>query len=198
MANPVEICNLALSHLGSSATVSAIAPPDGSVEAGYCARFYGMARQIALTAVTWQFALKRVALAEVTNTSTVWLYAYRKPSDCLKPLRVLKSGAVDESYGADYEMEGQVIVTNEPEAVLKYAYDVTDTTQYTPEFVSVLSFMLASYLVGPIVKGVDGANAGAKFRERAMGEAALAGASDANRSHSSHGGQTPSAIAARA
>ena len=71
MANPVEICNLALSHLGSSATVSAIAPPDGSVEAGYCARFYGMARQLSLTAFTWQFALKRVALAEVTNTSTV-------------------------------------------------------------------------------------------------------------------------------
>ena len=75
MANPVEICNLALSHLGSSATVSAISPPDGSVEAGYCARFYGMARQLSLTAFTWQFALKRVALAEVTNTSTVWLYA---------------------------------------------------------------------------------------------------------------------------
>ena len=40
MASDVDICNMALSHLGARAQISAIVPPDGSVEAGYCARFH--------------------------------------------------------------------------------------------------------------------------------------------------------------
>lgn len=197
MANAVEICNLALSHVGSSAIISSIAPPDGSVEAGHCSRFYALSRQIMLTSFEWQFATKRVALAEVDNPSSVWAFAYAKPSDCIKPLRLFKSGATDEQDGADYEMEDGLILTNEEDAVLKYTRDVTDTTKFTPEFVSALSWTLASYIAGPIIKGNEGANASMKLLERAMAEGKRSAAADANRSSSTHGGQIPLFVADR-
>ena len=40
MASVVDICNQALSHLGDSATVASIDPPEGSAQAEHCARFY--------------------------------------------------------------------------------------------------------------------------------------------------------------
>ena len=197
MANTVEICNLSLSHIGSSATVTSISPPDGSVEAGYCARFFALARQVLLTSFEWQFATKRVTLATVTNPSDIYAYAYAIPSDCLKPLRLFKAGGLTETDGADFEMENGVILCSEEGAVLKYTFDQTDTTRWTPEFVSAMSWVLASYLAGPIIKGSEGANASTKLLERARMEGRAGASSDANRSSVTHGNQIPSGLAVR-
>lgn len=182
MANSVDICNLALSNIGSDALVTSISPPDGSVEAGYCARFYPIARKLMLATFDWEFSTKRVQLAEVANPSTVWLYAYAQPADCLKPIHVFKAGATDEEDTAEFEMEDGIILTNEKEAVLKYSRDVTDTTRFPPPVVSALGWMLSSYLAGPILKGVVGANASSSLLGRAMAEGRAAAANDANRS----------------
>lgn len=197
MANPVELSNLALSHLGSDANVASISPPDGSVEAGYCARYYPIARKVLLTSFEWSFAIKRLALAEVDNASDVWSFAYATPGDCLKPWAVLKAGATRESDTADYAWEDGVIYTHEEDAVLRYTRDITDTTKFTAQFDSALSWLLASYLAGPIIKGNEGANASLKFLERAMQEGRQAAAHNANSQSVSHGDQTPSIIAAR-
>lgn len=207
MASPVDICNVALSHLGARAQVSAIDPPDGTVEAGYCARFYPLARREVLEAGNFSFAKKRVQLAEVTNASEVWTYAYAKPSDCIRPLRVLQlryissaSLALAYPFGWDYttadwrwvddlftergssffEVEGDVIYTNEPEAVLLYKRDVTDTSKISPLGVSAIGMVLAGYLAGPIIKGLDGARVGAQWREQGFSMMRMAAASDAN------------------
>lgn len=187
MANAVEICNLALGHIGSDANIASITPPDGSAEAGYCARYYPLARKLTIALAQWSFATKRAQLAEVANTSVVWLFAYSQPADCIKPYRVLKAGATNEQDGASFTIEGGVIYTNEPEAKLVYTRDITDTTKFTPEFISALSWMMASYLAGPIIKGNEGANAAAKLRERAVSETRMASAGDANRSSETHG-----------
>ena len=50
MASDVDVCNLALAHLGDEATVASISPPEGSAQAGHCARFYPMARDSASSA----------------------------------------------------------------------------------------------------------------------------------------------------
>ena len=181
MANAVDICNLSLSHIGSDAVVTSISPPDGSVEAGYCARFYPLARKVMLAVTNWSFATKRATLAPLANPSSIWLYAYAQPADCLKPIRIFKAGAEEEDT-ADFEVEDNIILTNEAEAVLKYTRDVTDTTKYNAPFVSALSWMLASYLAGPVLKGPTGVNAANALLERAMQEARAAGANDANRS----------------
>lgn len=207
MTSVVDICNMALSNLGARAQVSSISPPDGSVEAGYCARFYPLARREVLEAGNFSFSKKRVQLAEVTNESDVWAYAYAKPSDCIRPLRVLQlqylSAAslafaypvgwdfastdwrwVDDLFtergSSLFEVEGDVIFTNEPEAVLLYKRDVTDPSKFSPLASSAIGMLLTSYLAGPIIKGSDGANTGGAWREQAYAMLRRAAASDAN------------------
>lgn len=205
MASAVDISNVGLSHIGARSQVSSISPPDGSVEAGYCARFYPLARRELLEAGNWSFAKRRVALAEVTNDSDVWAYAYAKPADCITPLRVLQlqyvqdAGllwpmgmylfdgdwrAIDDVFSergsSDFVVEGDVIRTNEPEAVLLYKRDVTDTTKFSPLFVAAAGMLMAAYLAGPIIKGKAGADTGAAWRQAAFDMMAKAAAADAN------------------
>lgn len=209
MTSVVQICNMALSHIGADARASAIDPPDGSVEAGHCATFYDIARTEMLEPGTWRFALHRATLAEVTNLSESWAYAYAMPSDCMAPKRVLRAGEAltvftqdDAQYeatdraGADFDIEGTVLYTNEPEAVLLYVRDITDTAKFTPTFTSALSYLLASYLAGPIVKGTDGTKIGDAMRQRAMAMADAAAVSSANSSATTHDFM-PSSIRAR-
>lgn len=195
MASVVQICNMALSHIGADARVASISPPDGSVEAGHCADFYDLARTELLEPGTWAFALKRVLLAEVENPSSSWVYAYAKPADCQRVLRILRPDIAvnvfnqdalalrtDDRASAPFDVEGEVILTNAPDAVLLYVRDVTDSTKFPASFTSALSYLLASYLAGPIVKGNEGLKLGDGMRQRATAMADLAATASANAS----------------
>lgn len=215
MASDIDICNIALSHLGSDAQVSAIDPVDGSAEAGYCARFYPIARVEMLEPYPWRFATKRATLVAATNPSAVWQYAYALPSDLLRPWRVLRAGGIavfdifdldanlerlvlpDERDCADYTIEDNVLLTNEAEAVLVYSYDVTDTTRFSPGFVVGMGYLLAAYLAGPIIKGAEGARTAREFRKLAAESAGNAAVTDAN-SGAEPASYTPDSIRARA
>lgn len=210
MASVVQICNMALSHIGSEARVSSISPPDGSVEAGHCADFYDMARTELLEPGTWPFALKRAALAQTTNSSTAWAYAYVKPSDCQRPLRLLHPSVAvtvftqdkvtahtDDRSSAAFDVEGDVIFSNEPDAVVVYVRDMIDTNKFPASFTSALSFLLSSYLAGPIIKGSEGTRIGDAMRQRAMALADVAATASANAS-SAETVPTSSILAVRA
>jgi hypothetical protein len=200
MASPVEISNVALGNLGAENLVSSIDPPDGSVEAGYCATFYPLARTRMLEAAKPHFAQRRQALVlNATNASRVWAYSYALPSDCLKPLRVLEAvgsslflepgyqGPLSPAQGhelstAPFALEDGVLYTDEADATLVYVYDQVDTTKWTPLFTEAVEGMLTSYLAGPILKGTDGARLGVNWRQMAYQMALSAAASAANAS----------------
>jgi hypothetical protein len=97
MASEVDICNLALSHLGDDATVSSINPPEGSAQAEHCATFYPIARDALLELHQWNFSTKRVSLAllNVTPPST-WQYVYAAPGDALNLISILAPDAGDD------------------------------------------------------------------------------------------------------
>lgn len=98
MASEVEICNLALAHLGDAATVASINPPEGSAQAEHCARFYPVARDALLEMHDWSFATKRVTLPMLaTNPTIQWGYAYAAPNDMVNVISVLDSQAPDDS-----------------------------------------------------------------------------------------------------
>jgi len=211
MTSAVKLCNAALSLIGGSARVVAISPPDGSAEAGHCANFYDMARREALELATPRFALARATLAELaTNPSDGWAYAYARPSLCLKPLRIIRalSGLTvftedevtydpNDRGGADFDVEADTIFTNEPSAVLLYLVDSQDIGKWTPQFSTGFSMLLASYLAGPIVKGLEGAKVGASWRQQAEAKLARAASSSANASQQTTN-FVPASIAARA
>jgi hypothetical protein len=195
MASIVKICNMALSHIGSSATISAINPPDGSVEAGHCSTFYDQARTELLEPGAWQFSLTRETLAMVTNESTQWLYAYALPSTCMRALRVLtpavgltvfnedeRDFVANDRTSADFDIEGTVLFSNHEDASLVFVRDITDSGKFTASFTAALSYLLASYLAGPIVKGTEGMKIGDGMRQRAMSLADTAATASANAS----------------
>ena len=206
MSSPVDVCNMALAHIGAESQVASIDPPDGSAEAGYCARFYPIARRVALESASWTFAKTRATLAETTNPSAAWAYAYALPSDHINPVRVLNALqleavllAMDSLYlqpsdpaywalltqqteqaSADFEIEDQTLLTNEPEAVLIYLRDVLDTNRWSPTFTSGVAQLLAGYLSGIIIKGMEGMRAGKAWTDSGMALLGKAAASDAN------------------
>lgn len=165
----VDICCLALSHLGDEAMVTSIVPPDGTVQAAHCKRFYPFARDLLLEAHPWTFATRRVALAVTDNPSPFdWSFAYELPADCIRPLSALLPGTPEIYYGTEtdagshpYLVEtdadgDKVLFTNVETAVLRYIAVTTDTSKYTPGFTLSLSRLLAAYLAGPIIKGSEG------------------------------------------
>jgi hypothetical protein len=201
MASIIDVCNMALSHIGSDAIVSSIDPPDGSVEAGHCARFFPLARAELLESFTWRWAKTRTQLAQVDNPSEVWAYAYAIPADMLSATRVLNAtflqqfnffpfwsafitadelALFNERGSADFDIEGDVLLTNEPEATLLYTVDAIDPSKWSPTFVTALSYLMASFLAGPLIKGSEGAKTGGQFRQIATRIAGQAAARDAN------------------
>ena len=152
MTSEVDICNLALSHLGDEATVASISPPEGSAQSAHCARYYPIARDTVLEAHPWSFSTKRVALALTGTPPDSWAYSYAVPADCLRPFAVLAPGATNDDT-QDYIREGDYIYTNTASAILRYGVSVSDTTKYTPAVMTAISWLLASYLNGPITKG---------------------------------------------
>lgn len=222
MASVVTICNMALSHLGSQAQVASIEPPDGSVEAGRCKLYFAVCRREMLEAFDWNFALKRVKLARVENLSERWRFAYGLPSDMLRPTRVLSRapdygvlypaepttlpGGAREMYSlraserpsAPFTTEGDVLYTNEADAVLLYVRDVEDSTKFTPTFTTGISYLLASFLAGPVLRGQEGTAAATNLRQMAMAVAGRAAALAANSAGESQThDHTPHWVAAR-
>lgn len=160
MSSEVDICNLALSHIGDTANIASINPPEESVQAEHCARFYPIARDTLLEMHTWGFATRSISLALLDLTAREWLYVYQRPVNALRLISVLASEENDESIQAFQEetINGTpVILTNQEDAVLRYTVLVTDTTKFSPLFVTTLSWFLASMLAGPIIKGDTGA-----------------------------------------
>lgn len=180
MASDTDICNLALSHFGQDANISSIDPSDGSAEGDLAERFYPIARDELLEEFDWTFARKRMTLAQVTNDREDVGYKYALPSDLLKPRRLLPDGYTDEQNDAvDYEIEGSYIYTDDAQPTLVYTKTLTDTTKFSPMFVVTLSYRVAAYIAGPIVKDPTG-GLQRSLRTASDAEAARAKQSDAN------------------
>lgn len=206
MASEVDLCNLALSHLGDDATIASIDPPEGSAQSEHCARWYPIARNSLLEMYDWGFATTRAILAEVDNPFQQWQHAYARPQDCLKILAILPEGAangwpggvgvtglgyavgdrlggiqVAQPYKTETDAAGNpIILTPTANAVIQYTRLVTDTSKFPPLFVDALARYLASYLAGPILKGTTGIQVGNAQIQLAMGIASRAALSSAN------------------
>lgn len=210
MASEVDICNLALGHLGDNATVASIRPPEGSAQAEHCARFYPIARDSLLEMHFWNFAMRRINLAPLEATWPEWKYGYALPNDVLNVIAVMPPDANDDyasrfvpsdtpqfahnyspviaagrytpqPYTIEVLADGQhILYTNQEDAMLRYTAYVSDTTVFSPLFTMALSWHLASMLAGPIIKGDQGAAEAKRCTQMAMGYISQAEASDAN------------------
>jgi hypothetical protein len=210
MSSEVDICNLALAHLGDTASLASIDPPSGSIQAEHCARFYPIARDVLLESHPWSFATRRAALVLLTETNDQWLYVYAVPNLMVKVLAVippeadndystLSSYSTDngDTYNADLGSQAgsyvpqpfcletlstgvPVILTNQEDAVLRYQVSVTDPTKFSALFKLCLSWLLASMLAGPIIKGDVGAAEGKRCYQMFQAHLNAASVTDSN------------------
>lgn len=160
MATKVDICNMALSVLGDTATVSSIDPPEGSAQADHCARFYGMTVNEVLSQHNWSFALKRARLstlvAAVEGDEDAIHYAL--PSDCLRVVRLFSISTGERYCQYDVEMLfGQrVVVTEAKDPWIIYVSSQVDESAFPPLFTTCVVHRLASWLSGPLVTSSSG------------------------------------------
>ena len=210
MASEVDIVNIALAHLGDTATVASINPPEGSAQSEHCARFYPIARDTLLEMHDWGFATKRIALSQLSYPWPQWEYAYAYPQNVLRIIAILPSDSQDDystrfaptdvpgyyqnvspviaagryvpqAYQIESAPDGaRIILTDQEQATCRYTEAVTDTTKFPPLFVSTLTWQLASMLAGPILKGDQGAAEGKRCLQMMTVYLAQARASEAN------------------
>jgi hypothetical protein len=188
MASDIDLCNTALSHIGAASNVSSIDPPDGSAYAVFCRRYFPIARDEALEAHNWNFAVKRAALSQPTDVAAPdsWAYVYNLPADVLRPIAVLPYGYTDDnSQIANYDIEGDYLYSNEADATLRYI-SRADTGKWTPSFFVCASWKLAQHLSGAIFKGdAQMRSYCAKEYERTLAKAAAINA-NSSRNHPEH------------
>lgn len=152
MADPVTISNLAISNCGSSDFIESLDPGvDDGKEARQCALWYDQARKQALESHNWDFARKRLALAEHSDDPPAgqWLYRYQYPADCLKARQIENPlGPTADAIPFEIEIsnEQKTILTDAEDAVLIYTYDTESVGLWSPMFISAFSYLLAHYI----------------------------------------------------
>lgn len=148
MTSDVQICNLALGHIGE-APIADLGQKDAAGKA--CKRNFDPIRDEVVQAFPWSCAAHRVLLAEDKEAPA---FGYQRrfllPADYLQPGPITDSGEPD-GYPYRWKREGRFILTDAP-APLKFIYTrrVTDPTLFDPLLVSAISYRLASALATPL------------------------------------------------
>lgn len=180
----VKIANLSLSHIGQGAHISD--PSELSTEAEHCRRFYPIALAEMLEAHDWSFARARATLAQLDSDLPDFAYRYALPADCVMPRRLLPEGFADSQQDAvEFTREGSYIYSNTANATLVYTRHVKNPTTFSAEFVAGMSYLLGSYLAGPIVKDATGRTQ-ERLRQAAMRSFSSGAATNSDRSRAVH------------
>lgn len=163
MATDVSICNMALARIGVSTFISNL--NEASNEARVCALFYTDVRDRVLRDFPWNFAKKRVTLADAGTPPAEWAFKYGYPSDCLKARYIatpgLRNPRNDQRVPFEVANEGgqRVIYTNQDAAELVYTYRVSDPTLFDAMFSSAVAYLLGSEIAMPLSVKSDVAKA---------------------------------------
>lgn len=143
----VRICNMALSLIGSKATIESL--DELSPAAKACKQWYDWSRIQALEVHNWNFARKRKVLALLQEGPyDDWGFQYEYPSDCVKAREIVNPLGPDAD-AIPFEVttvdDGSVscILTDSEDASLAYTFDMTNTARFSPGFVKVLSWHIA-------------------------------------------------------
>ena len=148
MISKLDICNIALAHLGQE-PISSLGQEDE--RARRCALFYEPVRKEVLRTHNWAFAASQITLALLAGDGGLqWPYMYAYPQDCLFLRRVFSSGTQDREgafkEGFNQDLHARVIFCGIGQARAEYTRDVQDESQFDPAFVKAFSLALAADL----------------------------------------------------
>lgn len=157
-----EICNLAIARVGGKQILTV---DDDIEEARLCKKFYPMVRNRLLRSHPWNFAIKRVQLAEIDEEPLFGFdHQYQLPNDSL---RVLEINDPEE----EYKIEGRTVQTDATTANARILFEQTDESQWDANFVDVMSCALAVELAYPITQSRETQESLMKETEKRLREA---------------------------
>jgi hypothetical protein len=154
MVSTVELCNMALLHVGSenfieSLEAEAVATAR-SKEAQVCNAFIEIARTSFLRKFNWNFANNEKVLAPFGTSTADFAYQYAYPNDCLKAIAI-KPSIPNFTIPFAVAMRGgsKVIRTDVKDASLEYTKSVP-ITDFDPLAALALSYSLARLICMPL------------------------------------------------
>ena len=190
----VDICNRALSRLGTRATISAL--DENSTEARTASIWYAATRDVLLRSHDWNFARRRVVLAEQGVAPTGWAFRYAFPTDCIRLLRL--ASATPDMGSVRFEVAGDAtsrfVLCDEPAAEAVYTARVDDPNLYDAGFAVALVDQLAAHIAYPVTQKTEIAVRLAQMARAALADAMAA---DVNEAKGANGDRLPDWIAAR-
>lgn len=140
----VDICNLALSHLGQNRISDIENPQTASEET--MALHYDQVRRLCIEDWTWKFARKRAVVSRDAANEPEFDYAdaYQMPNDCVRVISVNGDREID--YDPNIDIEGRHILMNNGGAAtinLRYMADISDVKKMPARFINVFALTLA-------------------------------------------------------
>jgi hypothetical protein len=171
-----DVVNVALQLVGGSPITSL---GDGTPNANVADDIYTEIRDDLLRSHPWNFATKRVKLAQSATTPAFEFdFAYPLPSDWLRTISVHSNDAGHGTILFRMEIIGtqRAIVASSDEVYLRYIYQVTDPNQMSADFRRALELSLARDLA---VKVASSNSLQAALAQQAERKLASARSSDA-------------------
>lgn len=146
-----SICNSALAKLGAERIISLDA--DNS-RAKLLKEQYEKIRDELLYSHPWNFATARVQIAPLSEQPLFdFDYQFQLPVDCLRVY------GTDLPQGAEWKVEGRLLLCNYETLNIKYIKKEEDCSLYTPAFVEVLALKIAADCAYSLVQSIQLADA---------------------------------------
>lgn len=141
MTTETDIANMALDVL-KEAPISSL--EDGRPIAKWLKRNFAVTRDSVLSEANWNFALKRVSIAQDVDAPAFgWDYAYTLPGECLRVIPLTSDGTF-EGTPIEHEVEGGKILTDESGPLkVRYVYRNENYGSYSATFQEALAGRLA-------------------------------------------------------
>lgn len=143
MATAIDICNLALSHIGKPSINDF---GEATAEAREANRHYGPSRRSLLQSSDWTFARKRVALAKLApDFEERWRYTYAQPQAMLQARRIVRPrfDPRTDPRPVPFEIRGGKVYTDIDSAHLEFTQDLETTGMFPSLFSDALAALLA-------------------------------------------------------
>ncbi len=159
MPTDAEIGNMALSRLGTTATIADLA--ENSTEARQINAWYSVVRDDLLGKIDWSFARVYQALAQSGTPPARWAYSYAYPSDCLKIWRldfgssVWVWGSPTALFEIASDGSNSFLYCNDQQALAVYSQRVTDPNRFSAAFTLAFVETLAARIAYPITQKRD-------------------------------------------
>lgn len=157
MATKVDICNMALSHIGSQSHVQSLT--EASVEAKQCNLVFDTVLEEVLRQHPWSFATRVATLVKhAAAPPPDWRYRYQYPADCLNAFELLTAASTRTSPPIPYKIEllddgsTKTILSDADGVSLRYVMRVSDTVLLDAQFTEALSWRLARELAMPLTR----------------------------------------------